>query len=60
MPRPIFLVFSSLLSAVVALACAYANLSALVPAAVFAGTVLHALDLPWAIDDTLCLGDRLF
>ena len=42
MPRPLFLVLASLLSAAVALACAFAPLPALVPAAVFAGIAFGA------------------
>ena len=41
-PRPLFLVLTSLLSAAVALACAFAPLPALVPAAVFAGIAFGA------------------
>ena len=42
MPRPLFLVLTSLLSAAVALACAFAPLPALVPAAAFAGIAFGA------------------
>ena len=41
-PRPLFLVLTSLLSAAVALACAFAPLPALVPAAAFAGIAFGA------------------
>lgn len=37
LPRPLFLIFVSLLTAAVALLCAYASLTALYPAAFLAG-----------------------
>ena len=42
MPRPIFLILISLLSAVVALTCAFAPLPTLSPAAVLAGLAFGA------------------
>ena len=42
MPRPIFLILISALTAVVALACAFATLPALIPAAVLAGLAFGA------------------
>ena len=41
-PRTLFLILTSLMSAAVALACAFAPLPALVPAAVFAGIAFGA------------------
>ncbi len=41
-PRPVFLILISALTALVSLACAFATLPALIPAAVFAGLAFGA------------------